>query len=352
MVKRNLFYVVNAVVVAALFALVGYYFGNFLLWLIGGVALGFGLAWGFDKLLYRLTRGNWWYRRRALMLTVIQIVLIVYVLAPIVYVMNNTRAANVTMCCVTPADLGADYRTVRIVVRDGVELAGWLIAPRDTDGATIIVAHGGGGNRLGSMWHAARLFEAGYGVLLYDQRALGESGGEFQSGGWLDTLDIPYIVDYLVGEAGVNPEKIGGVGLSLGGQIFVASAPDEPRLKALWVDGVGMQNVGDFPPAENLSEQLILSFNYPIPFFMALRLGFNHPSTIEQLEKLSDRPVMMIVGGRDDFEVKVNRFFMERAPDTIEFWTIPCAGHNGGWGCAPDEYAAKMVEFFDGVFQP
>ena len=73
--------------------------------------------------------------------------------------------------------------------------------------------------------------------MVYDQRALGESTREYQSMGWADSRELPYILDYLSAQPGVDPERFGGVGLSLGAQILVNGGPDEPRLKALWLTG-------------------------------------------------------------------------------------------------------------------
>ena len=78
---------------------------------------------------------------------------------------------------------------------DGVTLAGWFAPPEN--GATIILLHGYGGNRLGMRWHAEVLVEAGYGVLMYDERASGESGGTVRSFGWQDGADVGGAVEYL-----------------------------------------------------------------------------------------------------------------------------------------------------------
>src|SRR5215213_4580879 len=69
----------------------------------------------------------------------------------------------------------ADYREVSFKATDGVELSGWYRPTRN--GATILVVHGGGGDRTGAVAHAKLLVRHGYGVLLHDARGRGKSEG-------------------------------------------------------------------------------------------------------------------------------------------------------------------------------
>src|SRR5437868_1998638 len=61
----------------------------------------------------------------------------------------------------------------RFTTRDGLRLAGWFVPPRN--GATVVLVHGLGQGRQGLLPEAGVLLEAGYGVLLFDLRAHGES---------------------------------------------------------------------------------------------------------------------------------------------------------------------------------
>jgi uncharacterized protein len=85
-----------------------------------------------------------------------------------------------------PADLPFEVETVSFPSAPGarpvVRLAGWYAPPRSR--AVIILLHGYGGDRAGMVWYARALVEAGYGVLMYDERASGESSGDYRSFGW------------------------------------------------------------------------------------------------------------------------------------------------------------------------
>src|SRR5512139_2035087 len=78
-----------------------------------------------------------------------------------------------------PNDLAFQVEEVTFKGGDNLTLAGWFTPPEN--GATIILLHGYGGNRTAMIWHAQVLVKAGYGVLMYDERASGESEGTQRS---------------------------------------------------------------------------------------------------------------------------------------------------------------------------
>ncbi|MBZ0279470.1 MAG: alpha/beta fold hydrolase [Anaerolineae bacterium] len=344
--KRFIFPVVNAVIVTMLFGLVGYYAGNPGLWvvigLVGGLLVGLAAEFGLGLI------GGWWYRRRVTLVALMQIPLIIFFIGPYGFVLGLSQPANTTICCVSPADFGADYRAVSIPGADGVTLAGWYVPPTAPHGAVIILLHGGGGNRTGMMWQAARLYTAGYGLLMYDQRALGESTGTTQSFGWLDARDIPPVIDFLVEQPEVNPDRIGGLGLSLGAQILILAGPDEPRLKAFFLEGVNAARASDFPEAKNVGEQFALLLNVQIERANQFHLGIAPPpGFVEQIPKLAPRPVLMVVGALDDFENRINQHYAALLGENAEQWVIENAHHGGGPNVVPELYTARMLDFFE-----
>lgn len=341
------FPVVNGVALAALWGVVGYYTGGRLLWLMLGALVGAGLAWGIDALLGRW-RGRWLYKRRVLLVVVLEILISLYGVGPYMYVDGVLRSNNRTPCCVTPADYGVDYHAVSIPTEDGITLAGWVIPPPDgnPNAITIIVAHGMGGNRMGSLAHGKVLWEAGYRVLVYDQRGLGESSGH-PSVGLLDAADVPYLIDYLVQTEGANPQRIGGVGLSLGANILLGAAVDEPRLHALWLDGMGPSVIDDAPPPRSAGDWVLASLDVAVDWWLGQRVGQDRPLITDQLAQMAGRPVQLVAGADEGFEVRANERFMEAAPPSVALWVVPDALHVGGLSVDPDGYTARMVAFFE-----
>jgi dipeptidyl aminopeptidase/acylaminoacyl peptidase len=130
---------------------------------------------------------------------------------------------------------GADYREVRFQATDGVDLSGWYRPARN--GATILVVHGGGGDRTGAVAHAKLLVRHGYGVLLYDARGRGKSEGVQNAYGWGWPKDIAGAIRFLTTRDEVNPEHIGALGLSTGADVLIQVAGQGTELKAVVADG-------------------------------------------------------------------------------------------------------------------
>jgi predicted alpha/beta-fold hydrolase len=87
------------------------------------------------------------------------------------------------------------------------------------NGAAIVLVHGGGGDRQGTILHARMLAKEGYGVLLYDARGRGESAGHENAFGWQWDRDVHGAVSYLT-RRGIH--RIGLLGISTGAEAVVA----------------------------------------------------------------------------------------------------------------------------------
>ena len=86
--------------------------------------------------------------------------------------------------------------------------------------------------------HAVVLARHGYGVLLYDARGMGRSGGRAMDFGWYGDRDVAAAVSFLASRPEVDPTKIGAVGLSMGGEEAVGAAALDQRIRAVVGEGV------------------------------------------------------------------------------------------------------------------
>ena len=66
----------------------------------------------------------------------------------------------------------------------------------------------------------------GYGVLLFDRRGEGESDGDPTSWGWGNEKDLKAAIGFLQRRADVDPARIGGLGLSVGGEMMIQTAAE------------------------------------------------------------------------------------------------------------------------------
>lgn len=153
----------------------------------------------------------------------------------------------------TPADLGLAYENVQFPAQDGVRLSGWFLpasgmSPRK--GATIVLVHGWGWNRLGD---AARdmlanvtsttpieflrlahvLHQEGFHVLTFDLRNHGQSAAKPPvTFGQQEANDLLGALAYLQTRTDVDANRIGAVGFSMGGNTVLYTLPQTDRIKA------------------------------------------------------------------------------------------------------------------------
>jgi hypothetical protein len=66
---------------------------------------------------------------------------------------------------------------------------------------------------------------------------------------------------------------------------------------------------------------------------------------------IAPRPLLLISTGRREEQRLVRRFY-EAAGEPKSLWEIPDADLAGGWRARPEEYAAKIVGFFDETLLP
>ncbi|MDT0619028.1 alpha/beta hydrolase [Salinisphaera sp. P385] len=118
---------------------------------------------------------------------------------------------------------------------DGVTLRGWWY-PGNGDGATVVMAHGFSATKEMYLDGFAEVFaEAGLNVLVYDNRCLGESGGEPRGeiDPWMQVRDYRDAITWVSQRDDVNAERIGIWGSSYsGGHVLMVAAMDR-RVKCV-----------------------------------------------------------------------------------------------------------------------
>jgi pimeloyl-ACP methyl ester carboxylesterase len=249
-----------------------------------------------------------------------------------------------------PANLSFDVEEVSFSSEDGVRISGWYV--KSGNGALVILLHGYGGNRTAMLWHAERLVAAGYGVLLYDERASGESGGDRRSYGWEDPRDVGAALTFLETTGEVDGDRIGIAGCSIGAQIALQSAASHPQIAAVWADGPSTVRAQDIPGPTNPIYALLVVANYMLDWMFAAELNMPAPPPmISIIDDIAPRPIMLVGGGIPQpfvgSEERQLRYYQQYAGEIAQVWAIPEAFHCDGPVVRPEAYAARMVEFFD-----
>jgi uncharacterized protein len=239
----------------------------------------------------------------------------------------------------------AAYETVSFTSSDGLELAGWYRPSRNR--AAVVVVHGGGGDRTGAVGHAELLARHGYGVLVYDSRGRGESEGSPVAVGWGWEKDVAGALAFLQERSDVDPERIGGLGLSTGADVLFDVAAENREMKAVVADGATAESFADYRNLKGL--------DYAAPYWWTMYTAarvFSGSSPGEPLKELvarvSPTPLLLIsTGGSLPAELEMNRFYAEAAREPVELWELPEVDHTAAIRERPDEYERRVVGFFD-----
>jgi fermentation-respiration switch protein FrsA (DUF1100 family) len=244
-----------------------------------------------------------------------------------------------------PARLGAPHEDVAFRTSDGLQLRGWYVPSRN--GAAVIAFPG----RKGPQRQARMLIRHGYGVLLFDRRGEGESDGDPNAFGWAMDKDLIAAAGFLRHRHDVEPNRIGGIGLSVGGEMLLQTAAESDAFKAVVSEGAGARSI-----RENLEKPIELNTLSELAVSFGLTAGTalfsNHeppPNLKSLVPRIAPRSVFLIYAlhGTGGEEKQLNPQYYAAAGEPKQIWEIPEAAHTGGIAARPREYERRVVGFFD-----
>ncbi|HIE55792.1 MAG TPA: alpha/beta fold hydrolase, partial [Chromatiaceae bacterium] len=235
----------------------------------------------------------------------------------------------------SPADIGAEYEEVQFPSRDGLTLSGWFIPGERRE--TIILAHGFGSSGMSMIYPASGLLLYGYSVLLFDFRAHGRSEGDTCSMGWREDQDLLGAIDYVQSRDDVDGDKIGALGVSLGGKVVLRAAVQSEAIKAVVAEGPGAVTLAEgYDGRVPLWRRL---FVYPIEWCTFTLFAFMTgdkppPGLTTEISTIAPRPILLISTGQGKERGYVHRLY-EAAQEPKTLWEIPQARHSGGYFANP-----------------
>jgi len=276
------------------------------------------------------------YLRRAL-LTVAFLLCTYVVVYPVseVYVVTHAARAYVP----TP-QLGTAYEDVSFTTSDGLRLEGWYVPTKN--GATVIVIPG----RKGPQKPARMLAGHGYGVLLFDRRGEGESEGDPNGLGWAGTRDVEAAIAFLRERPEVDEDRIGALGLSVGGEVLLQAAAEVDGLQAVVSEGAGIRSVREAVDLPGLDSWIVTGV---IGLTTAATAAFTSDLPPRGLKDLSAEitiPVFFIHATPGQGGENLTPTYYEAASQPKQLWAAD-GGHTGAIDAEPQEYERRVVGFFD-----
>ena len=243
-----------------------------------------------------------------------------------------------------PPDFAFPIHNVSFQTDDELTIKGWY-SPAADNRSAIILLHGHKGNRW-QMYDTARMLRrAGYGVLLYDARATGESEGETTSVGYYETADLTAAVRFLRER---RVEQIACLGQSQGGATILLAAAKLQGVKCVIAQS-------SYDTILNAIDRRYREY-FRIPgwmggalliFFAEQKLGIDAEaiSPLKEITKLPC-PLLLISGSADTRTLAADsERLYDAAPPPKELWMVEGGGHEDLFARTPQEYERRVLTF-------
>ena len=236
----------------------------------------------------------------------------------------------------------AAYKTVNFTASDGVGLEGWYRPSRN--GAAVLMISGGGGNRRSTLRHAQMLVRHGYGVLVYDPRGSGNSGGTVNSYGWGWEKDAAAALDFLAERDDVDPGRVGVLGLSTGADMAIDVAARRDDVKAVVADGsaaIGYEDIKAYTDDTLTRAPMWVLFKT-----IEVIQGRSAPKAAlaDQIAR-GRAPHLIVSAGKP--EKQWGELYDRAGGARSELWYLPRASHTAALRQYPAAYERRVTGFFD-----
>ncbi len=278
----------------------------------------------------------------------------VFVAVLLKYMMDVLTRAERIKIEQNPSDYGLEYESVAFPSDEaGLTLRGWYLRAPSSN-RCIIMTHGGKSHRadptIGMLSIAAGLVARGYNVLMFDLRGHGESDAGRMTGGATERSDLRGAIGFVEGQ-GIARENVGLLGFSLGAATSLLLAAEDKRIRAVVADSswASLMDMVRSQIERRTSMPNQLAAVVPFLARKAYGVDLDGVKPLDAVGRIAPRPVLFIHGELDDvvpFDSSV-RLHGACTSQGNCLWTVPDAGHVRSYLARPEEYIARVVEFFD-----
>ena len=246
------------------------------------------------------------------------------------------------------------FQDVLVNANDGLALHGWYLPSEN--GAIILMQHGYKSDREEFVEEATMFGRAGYGVLVTSVRAHDVNDGDQITFGLREMQDIDAWVSFALLQPGIDPERIGMIGNSLGASMTIQYAANHDAIKAIVAHSA-------FSSMRDTIETSIRHFTglppFPfaplIQFWAEIQLGFsiNEINASAWIADISPRPVFLL-HSLDDTVISPGsgQLLYEAAREPKEIWLENGVDHADFEQAFPEKFADRVIGFFNRQFFP
>ncbi|GAB2465055.1 alpha/beta hydrolase [Jatrophihabitans fulvus] len=248
----------------------------------------------------------------------------------------------------TPRDRGLASEDVAFRTRDGVRLSAWYLPAANH--RAVVTVPGSGSDRTATLGQAAVLNHHGYGVLMVDPRGQGRSGGQAMDAGWSGDEDLSAAVGFLQQRAGIDPSRIGVLGLSMGGEEAIGVAAAEHAVRAVVAEGATHRTAADkagYLPT-GVAGTIQRGLDWLTYRTAALLSPARQPGTLhDAIARTCCARFLLIAAGDGVDESEAAAYLASAAPARVTTWTVRGATHTHGLTTAPHRWTERVIGFLD-----
>lgn len=212
----------------------------------------------------------------------------------------------------------AEPQQVTFAARDGVQITGLLYLPEKRPAPAVLLLHMLGRSHRDWDGTAARLAESGIAALAIDFRqgaGVPPPGAEGTGGSYeLLVLDAEAARAYLAARPEINPGRIGLAGASLGANVAVLEAGNDPTVRSLALLSVSLE-------------------------YRGLRM---EPA----LKKFGSRPALLVASSEDPFALRSARQAVTMGDGPRELRVLSGAGHGSVMLARDPDLSSALVDWF------
>lgn len=240
-----------------------------------------------------------------------------------------------------------------VVTDDGLKLSGqWLYSENPTN-KVVIICHGFGVNRVGSIKYITPYLNRGYHVIIYDNRNAGYSDKRYTTMGFSEKNDLKIILDYAYSIMG--PQCFAGThGESMGGATVLLHACMDSRVRFVVADCAYADLYQQLKYRLKVEQHLPqFPLIYLTSFITRLRAGFYFGDVSPQKEitkhnGLESIPVMFAHGREDKYilpDSSIKMFEIKKGHKQL--YIANNAKHAESIWVDPDQYNGQVDKLLD-----
>jgi len=241
------------------------------------------------------------------------------------------------------------YKDIELLTKDSTRLKGYYVkSSLDSTRAAIILIHGIGGCKEHFTNLAINLSNEGYDSWIFDNRAHGESGGQFCTYGYKEKEDISIVIDEIKHHN--KNLKIGVWGNSLGGAIAIQAIEHDNRIDFGIVEST-------FTDLNQIVYDYQKRFTYGIGLKTMCNVTLKKAKTITDFKPDLVKPInsvqnitipMIIAHGNKDLNIKFEygrALYKNLASKDKEFIEVDQAGHYDMFQIGGNKYKTQLFNF-------